>query len=355
MDFLQVMFDRAKKDIKTIVLPEGTDIRTIKAASIVSSKGFAKVIVLGKIGEIQKISHDIDLSGVTVLDHIESDLLPKYAELYYEMRKHKGITVEHAKEIMKHHDDAWKNLSGKIELTKEHALEAMKNPLFFGVMMVKTGDADGMVAGAINSTANTLRPALQIIKTAPHVKMVSTSAVMVVPKTHFGHEGILCFADVGLVENPSSEELADIAVSTAETFNSLVGQAPKVAMLSYSTFGSARSEQTEKVVSATQIVKNKHPHLKIDGEMQLDAAIIPSVAQLKAPHSSVAGSANVLIFPDLNSANIGCKLTQRFGDAMLYGPIMQGLAKPVNDLSRGCTAEEIVGVIAITAVQAQAK
>lgn len=219
--------------------------------------------------------------------------------------------------------------------------------------MVKKGEADGMVAGAVNSTANTLRPALQILKTAPGTKLVSSFFVMVVPNCEYGHNGTFVYADCGLVENPDADQLSEIAISASKSFEMLVGAKPQVAMLSYSSYGSAKSELTEKVIKATQLAKEKAPHLAIDGELQVDAAIVPEVAKSKAKGSSVAGKANVLIFPDLDAGNIAYKLTQRLAKAEAYGPITQGLARPVNELSRGCSAEDIVGVAAITAVQAQ--
>lgn len=231
----------------------------------------------------------------------------------------------------------------------------MKDPMYFGVMLVYKGLADGMVSGAIHSTADTLRPALQILKTAPGVKLVSSFFIMVVPNCEYGENGVFVYADAGLNPNPTAEELADIAITSAKSFEALVGKTPKVAMLSYSTKGSAKSEMVDKVVEATRIAKEKAPDILIDGELQADAAIVPSVAKLKAPGSPVAGQANVLIFPDLDAGNIAYKLTERLAKAEAYGPITQGIAKPVNDLSRGCKAEDIVGVIAITAVQAMMK
>jgi len=229
----------------------------------------------------------------------------------------------------------------------------MKNPLYWGVMMVKKGEADGMVAGAINSTANTLRPALQILKTAPGTKLVSAFFIMVVPDCEYGQDGVFLYADSGLVENPNADELSEIAISSAKTFKKLVEAEPRVAMLSYSSYGSAKSELTEKVIEATRLAKEKAPDILLDGELQVDAAIIPEVAKSKAPGSPLQGMANTLIFPDLNSGNIAYKLTQRLAKAEAYGPVTQGIAKPVNDLSRGCSAEDIVGVVAITCVQAQ--
>jgi len=328
MNFLEQITQRAKADIKTIVLPESTDIRTIKAASIILEKGIANIILIGNKDEIKRLAGDLDISKARIEDPLDSDKFEDYANTFYEMRKSKGITIEQAR-------------------------ETMKNPLYFGVMMVKKGEADGMVAGAVNSTANTLRPALQILKTAPGTKLVSAFFVMVVPDCEYGHNGTFVYADSGLVENPNAEELAEIAIASAKSFKTLVQAEPKVAMLSYSTYGSAKSELTEKVIKATQLAKEKAPDLILDGELQADAALVPSVGKSKAPGSNVAGEANVLVFPDLNCGNIAYKLTQRLAKAEAYGPITQGIAKPVNDLSRGCSAEDIVGVVAITAVQAQ--
>ncbi len=263
-----------------------------------------------------------------IVDPVKSEKYEDYVNTFYELRKAKGITIEKAKEIM-------------------------KNPVYWGVMMVKKGDADGMVSGAVNSTADTLRPALQIVKTAPDAKLVSAFFVIVVPNCEYGHNGTFIYADSGLVENPNEEQLAEIAITSAKSFKLLVQAEPKVAMLSYSSYGSAKSELTEKVIKATEIAKERAPYLLLDGELQGDAAIVPSVAKSKAPGSPVAGQANVLVFPDLNCGNIAYKLTQRLAKAEAYGPITQGLAAPVNDLSRGCTAEDIVGVVGITAVQAQ--
>lgn len=328
MNFLEQTIIRARQDKKTIVLPESTDIRVIKAAASVLEKDIARVVLVGNGDDIKKLAGDIDLSGVRIVDPLNFDKFDDYAETFYELRKAKGLTPEQAR-------------------------EALKNPLYFGVMMVKKGEADGMVAGAINSTANTLRPALQILKTAPGTKLVSAFFVMVVPDCEYGHNGTFIYADSGLVENPNAEELSEIAVASAKTFKTLVGAEPKVAMLSYSTYGSAKSVLTEKVVEATRLAREKAPHLVIDGELQADAALVAEVGKSKAPGSAVAGEANVLVFPDLNCGNIAYKLTQRLARAEAYGPITQGIAKPVNDLSRGCSAEDIVGVVAITAVQAQ--
>jgi len=328
MSFLEQIIDRAKNDVKTIVLPESTDIRTIKATAMILEKGIANVVLIGNKDNILKLAGDLDISKAQIVDPENYDKFDDFAYTFYELRKNKGVTIEQAHQIM-------------------------KDPLYFGVMMVKKGFADGMVAGAINSTANTLRPALQILKTAPGTKLVSSFFVMVVPDCQYGHNGTFVYADCGLVENPNAEELSEIAIASAKSFKDLVGAEPKVAMLSYSTYGSAKSELTEKVIKATMLAKEKAPQLCLDGELQADAALVPEVGKSKAPDSKIAGEANVLIFPNLDCGNIAYKLTQRLAKAEAYGPITQGIAKPVNDLSRGCSAEDIVGVVAITAVQAQ--
>ncbi|HAA25645.1 MAG TPA: phosphate acetyltransferase [Ruminiclostridium sp.] len=326
--FLDRISERARADKKTIVLPESNDIRVIKAASMVLERGIANVVLVGNEKSIKEVAAGIDISGAEIVDPENSDKADEYSNLFYELRKHKGITVEKAKEIM-------------------------KDPLYWGVMMVKKGDADGMVAGAVYSTSDTLRPALQILKTAPGTKLVSAFFIMVVPDCEYGEKGTFLYADSGLVENPDADQLSEIAISSAKSFKILVEAEPKVAMLSYSSYGSAKSELTEKVIEATRLAKLKAPDLILDGELQADAAIIPEVAASKAPSSPLKGKANTLIFPDLNSGNIAYKLTQRLAKAEAYGPITQGIAKPVNDLSRGCCAEDIVGVVAITCVQAQ--
>lgn len=328
MTFLEQIVQRAKADKKTIVLPESNDIRVLTAASRVQQQEIADVVLIGKEEEIKKLAGDLDLRGIKIIDPETAEDFDDFVETFYEMRKAKGMTPEKAR-------------------------ETMLNPLYYGVMMIKKEKADGMVAGAINSTANTLRPALQILKTAPGTKLVSAFFVMVVPNCEYGHNGTFIYADSGLVENPTAEELSEIAVESAKTFKKLIQAEPKVAMLSYSTYGSAKSELTGKVVEATRLAKEKAPDLIIDGELQVDAALVKSVSRAKAPGNKIDGEANVLIFPDLNSGNIAYKLTQRLAKAEAYGPITQGIAKPVNDLSRGCSAEDIVGVVAITAVQAQ--
>lgn len=328
MRYLEKIIEKAKNNKKTIVLPESNDIRTLKATVDILNQGIANVILLGEPSAINELGAGLDLSGATIINPAAAAQYDRYCEELYELRKAKG-------------------------LTKEQAAELLLNPLYFGVMMVKMNEADGMVAGAINSTGNTLRPALQILKTAPGTKIVSSFFIMDVPDCAYGDNGIVLFSDCGLIENPSAEELSEIAISSAKSFHSFVGGTPNVAMLSYSTKGSAKSELTEKVVEATRLVKEKQPEMNVDGELQLDAAIVPAIGELKSPGSKVAGKANTFIFPDLNSGNIGYKLVQRFAKAEAYGPILQGIAKPVNDLSRGCSAEDIVGVVALTCVQAQ--
>ncbi len=330
MGFIDTIIEKARNDRKTIVLPESYEPRTIEACAKILEKGIANVVLIGDRAKIQAVSPQWDISGATVVDPAAAPQYQQYVEAFYEMRKAKGMTLEKAQ-------------------------ATMLDPLFFGVMMVKQNQADGMVAGAINSTANTLRPALQILKTAPGTKLVSAFFMMVVPDCEYGANGTFLFADSGLVENPSAEDLSEIALSSAKTFEQLVGKTANVAMLSYSTYGSAKSELTAKVIEATRLAKEKAPGLNLDGELQLDAAIVPSVGKSKAPGSKVAGNANVLVFPDLDAGNIGYKLVQRLAKAEAYGPITQGIARPVNDLSRGCSADDIVGVAAITAVQAQAK
>ena len=330
MSFIENIKQRAKQDIKTIILPEAEDIRVLEAASKVIKEGFAKVILIGDKMQIEKDVKDnnFDISKVEIIDIKSSTKKHEYAQKLYELRQAKGMKEEEAKQLV-------------------------EEPIYYGMMMLKLGEADGLVSGAAHSTSNTLRPALQILKTAPNTKLVSAFFVMCVPNCEYGEHGTFIYGDSGLVENPNSDELSEIAISSAKSFRNLVKAEPKVAMLSYSTYGSAKSELTEKVIEATKLVKEKDPTLIVDGELQVDAAIIPEVSKSKAPGSIVEGNANVLIFPDLNSGNISYKLTQRLAKAEAYGPLCQGIAKPVNDLSRGCSADDIVGVVAITAVQAQ--
>ena len=332
MSFIEGIKDRARKEIKTIILPEAEDIRTLKATETVLKEKYAKIILIGNEEEVLKKAkeNNINIEGAKIINPNKSENFEKYAQLLYELRKHKGMTIEQAKELT-------------------------LNPVYFGMLMLKDEEteADGLVSGAIHSTSDTLRPALQILKTAPDTKLVSAFFVMVVPNCEYGEHGTFIFGDSGLNQNPNPEELSEIAISSSKSFKQLVGKEPKVAMLSYSTYGSAKSELTEKVIEATKLLKEKEPDLKSDGELQLDAAIVPEIAKSKSPGSPIAGEANVLIFPDLDAGNSGYKLVQRLAKAEAYGPLCQGIAKPVNDLSRGCSYQDIAGVIAITAVQAQ--
>lgn len=331
MTFIDTMKEKARKDIKNIVLPEADDVRVLKATEMVLNEGFANIILIGDTDEIKNLAkeNDINIDGVQIINPLTSTKLRKYSDDLYELRKAKGMTIEQAQELLK------------------------TNSRYFAAMMVKSGDADGFVSGANHPTSDTLRPALQILKTAPNTKLVSAFFVMVVPECDYGENGIFVFADCGLNEYPDAEALSEIAISSAESFKELVGKEPKVAMLSYSTMGSAHSPLTEKVVEATKLLKSKKPNLICDGEIQLDAAILPEIAERKAPNSPLKGKSNILIFPDLDAGNIGYKLTQRFGKAEAYGPLCQGISKAVNDLSRGCSSSDIAGVVAITAVQAQ--
>lgn len=329
MAFIDEIKEKAKANRKVIVLPESEDMRTLEAADSILKEGIAKLILLGNE---DKIAADckkggFDISGAEIIDPEKSDKLEKYTELLVELRKSKGMTEEEAKKI----------------LTTSNT--------YFGVMMIKAGDADGLVSGACHSTADTLRPSLQILKTKPGTKLVSSFFIVVVPDCDLGEHGTFVFSDCGLNQNPNAEELAEIAKSSAASFSSLVGAEPKVAMLSYSTMGSAKHDDVTKVQEATRIAKEANPELALDGELQLDAAIIRSVGEFKAPGSKVAGHANTLIFPNLDAGNIGYKLVQRLAKAEAYGPLTQGIAGAVNDLSRGCSASDIVGVVAITAVQ----
>ena len=332
MSFIEKIKEQAKKELKTIVLPEASDVRIIKAASIALKENYAKIVLVGDENIINKLADEnsLDISKATIINPKTSEKKDIYAKELYELRKAKGMSEEQAENLV-------------------------LDEVYFGMMMVKLNDADGLVSGAIHSTSDTLRPALQILKTAPGTKLVSAFFVMDVPNCDYSEDGVFVFGDCGLNENPNAEQLAEIAISSAKSYEALVGKEAKVGMLSYSTYGSAKSELTQKVIDATKIAKENAPEIKIDGEMQLDAAIVPAIAKSKAPESEVAGQCNVLIFPDLNAGNIGYKLTQRLAKAEAYGPLCQGIARPVNDLSRGCSAEDVAGVVAITAVQAQEK
>ncbi len=330
-DYIDKIKERARSDIKTIVLPETTDKRTLIAASHILKEGIADIILVGNEEKILDGAGwlDIELDGAKIIDPKNTEKLDEYTDLLYEVRKAKGMTPEKARETL------------------------LTDNLTFGVMMVKANDADGMVAGACHATADTLRPALQILKTAPGTKLVSGFFIIDVPDCDMGYNGTFLFADCGLNQDPGPEELAAIADTSAKSFKNLVGAKPIIAMLSHSTKGSAKHPLVDKMVEATRIAHEEYPNLVIDGELQTDAAIVPSVAKTKAPDSEIGGRANVLIFPNLDAGNIGYKLVQRLGKAEAYGPMLQGLAKPVNDLSRGCTWEDVVGVVALTAVQAQ--
>ena len=334
MAFIEEIKKRAKQDIKTIVLPEAEDIRTLEATENILKEKYANIVLIGNAQKIKQKAEEnnLNITGAQIVDPNDSEKYDEYVNLLYELRKNKGMTIEKAKELV-------------------------KDPVYYGMLMVKdeTSNADGLVSGAVHSTSDTLRPALQILKTAPDTKLVSAFFVMVVPDCEYGENGTFIFADSGLNPNPSAEELSEIAISSSKSFRQLVQKEAKVAMLSYSTYCSAKSELTEKMIQATKITKEKDNTLLVDGELQLDAAIIPEIAKSKAPESPLKGEANVLIFPDFNAGNIGYKLVQRLAKAEAYGPLCQGIAKPVNDLSRGCSSQDIAGVVAITAVQAQMK
>ena len=327
--FIDTILAKAASDKQTIVLPEGDDERTLKAAEAILADDIADLVILGDAKAIEKSSYKLD--GAKIVDPRTAPEREEFARALHELRKAKGMT-------------------------EEQALDLMDNVLYYGNMMVKLGLADGMVCGACHSTSDVLRASLQILKTAPGVRLVSAFFIMIVPDCEYGQDGVFLFADSGLEIQPDSERLANIAVSSAQSWKTLIGTEPVVAMLSHSTYGSASANaDRDKVIEAAEIAQELAPGVAIDGELQLDAAIVPSVGASKAPSSQVAGKANVLIFPDLDAGNIGYKLVQRLAKAEAYGPITQGLAAPVNDLSRGCSAEDIVGVIGITCVQSQAK
>ncbi|MGM0501961.1 MAG: phosphate acetyltransferase [Bacillota bacterium] len=330
MSFINNIHQQAQADKKKIVLPEGTEERTIKAVPSILEKGIADVVLLGAEAEIKDLAaeYDVDLTGAEIINPVESDNLEEYGATYYKLRKHKGIS-------------------------EEEALEQVKDPLYFASMMVQKGAADGKIAGAENATGNVLRAAIKIIGTKEGISVISGALVMIVENKDFGNDGVLVFADCAVNPDPDADQLAEIAVSSAKTAADLTAIDPKVAMLSFSTKGSAKHELVDKVKAATAKAQEINPELDLDGELQADAALVPGVAETKCPDSTIAGQANVLVFPGLEAANIGYKLVQRLGDAEAIGPVLQGIAKPVNDLSRGCSVEDIVNVTAITAVQAQ--
>jgi len=331
MDFIAETWNKAKRLNKTIVLPETEDPRILRAAELILKSKLANIILIGDENQIKKVpgAGDVDLSGARIVNPFKHPNLDKYVQILKERRAHKGMTIEKARQ----------------HLTREYP--------YFGAMLVDQGEADGMVSGATHFTAETIHAVIDCIGKAPGQTIISSFFVMILQDKNFGEDGILFFADCGVVPNPAAPELADIAVQTADSFVKLIGKEPRVAMLSFSTKTSAVHPDVDKVITATKIAKEKRPDLLLDGELQLDAALIPQTGQRKAPGSLVAGRANILIFPDLDAGNIGYKLTQRLAHAQALGPILQGAAKPVNDLSRGCIVDDIINVAAITAVQSQ--
>ena len=327
MSFVDKVKAKARSNRKTIVLPESMDRRVIDAAAYVMAEGIADIILIGNRDEVTAAFPDVKLDGAIFMEPHSSEHLDTMVHTYYELRKHRGVTEEQAR-------------------------AAMLQPTPFGITLVKIGMADGLVAGAVNTTADTLRPALQILRTKPGTKLVSAFFLMNIPGSSYGEEGLLLMADCALNVDPSPEELSDIAVASARTWQTMTGTEARVALLSYSSHGSGKGERQEKVAEATRLAKEKAPDLMIDGELQADAALVPGVAKFKTPDSVLAGRANCLIFPDLDSGNIGHKLVQRLAGANAYGPMLQGIAKPVNDLSRGCETIDIIGVIALTCLQA---
>ncbi len=330
MGLMQEIIDRAKANKQRIVLPEGTEERTLKAADQLAADGVANIILIGNPSEIKKLAGQFNLTNIdktTIIDPVNNEKKQVYANLLSELRKNKGMTPEQAEKLA-------------------------EDPLYLGCLMIKNGDADGEIAGAQNTTGDVLRPALQIVKTAPGISVVSGAFLMFTKEQQYGKDGLLVFADCAVMPNPNAKELAEIAVATAQTTRSIVGIEPRVAMLSFSTKGSAKHELCDKVIEATRLAKEMAPDLKIDGELQADAALVASVGSSKAPGSEIAGQANVLVFPNLECGNISYKLVQRLGNAEAVGPILQGMAAPVNDLSRGCSIDDIYKMVAICANQA---
>ena len=331
MDLITSIIERAKANKQRIVLPEGTEERTLTAADRAIADGLADIIILGNIDELHALADKLGLKNIdkaTLIDPATSPKREEYAQLLFELRKKKGMTIEQAR-------------------------EKVLDPLYYGCLIIKSGEADGQISGALSTTGDTLRPALQIIKCAPGITCVSGAMLMITQTPQFGEDGVLVVGDVAVTPMPDAAQLAQIAVCTAQTAKSVAGFAdPRVAMLSFSTKGSAKHEVVDKVLEATKIAKEMAPDLKIDGELQADAALVPSVGKKKAPGSDIAGNANVLVFPNLEVGNIGYKLVQRLGNADAIGPILQGIARPVNDLSRGCSVDDIYKMVAITACQA---
>ncbi len=330
MDLLYQIKENAKSHNKHIVLPEGTEERTLRAANQVIAEGIAQISLLGNPDEIKQMAQKLGLENIEktqIIDPLNHPKKDEYIDLMVEIRKKKG-------------------------LTKEDASKLIEDPLYLGVLMIKNGDADGEVAGARNATGDVLRPAFQYVKTAPGISVVSGAFLMILPKKEFGNDGLMVFADCAVHPNPTDKELAEIAVATAKTTKAIAKMEPRVAMLSFSTKGSAKHEMVDKVVNATKMAKEMMPDLQIDGELQADAAIIDAIGKKKAPGSPIAGKANVLVFPTLETGNIAYKLVQRMADAEAIGPVLQGMAAPINDLSRGCSVSDIVNLIAITANQA---
>lgn len=333
MDLLNQIKEKAKKNLQRIVLPEGYEERTLKAADIVISEGLAKIILIGNPEKLAALAKQWNLSNISKATIIDPENNPKageYADLMVELRKSKG-------------------------LTRDQALTLLKDPLYLATVMIKKGDADGEVAGADNATGDVLRPAFQYVKTLPGISVVSGAFLMFLKDKEFGNDGLMVFADCAVHPNPTAQELAEIAVSTAKTTRVIAGIEPRIAMLSFSTKGSAKHEMVDKVVAATALARKMDPSIKIDGELQADAAIIERIGQKKAPGSEIAGKANVLIFPTLETGNIAYKLVERLAHAEAVGPILQGMAAPINDLSRGCSVSDIVNLVAITANQAAGK
>ena len=341
-DILSEIKSKASKLNKTVVLPEGEDSRVVKAASLAVKENLAKVVVLGNLEDMKAKNPDVDLSGVTVIDPVSNEKTLQYAEMLFEQRKGKINKKTGAPEY------------ADVEAAKASIL---KDYTMYAALMLKAGDVDGLVSGACHSTANTLRPGLQVIKTAPGINTVSSSFIMISPRENqYNPDGVAVFGDCAINIEPDANQIADIAISSAETAQKIAGIEPRVAMLSFSTKGSGNDDKffksVPKMQEATKIAKELAPNVKIDGEFQFDAAVAPEVGLLKAPDSEIAGKANVFIFPNINAGNIGYKIAQRFGGYMALGPICQGFAKPINDLSRGCSVEDIIAVIAITALQA---